>query len=75
MYDEDHLPKVLDLKQKMCNVYLNDELLYTDCTSLEEHYDATFDKLTLMDWEAKKLTTDDYDFTFTDFDVIDTAND
>ena len=37
--------------------------------------DATFDKLTLMDWEAKKLTTDDYDFTFTDFDVIDTAND
>ena len=31
--------------------------------------DATFDKLTLMDWEAKKLTEDDYDFTFTDFDV------
>ena len=28
--------------------------------------DATFDKLTLMDWEAKKLTEDDYDFTFTD---------
>ena len=23
--------------------------------------DATFDKLTLMDWEAKKLTSDDYD--------------
>ena len=37
--------------------------------------DATFDKLTLMDWEAKKLTEDDYDFTFTDFDTLDTASD
>ena len=36
--------------------------------------DATFDKLTLMDWEAKKLTEDDYDFTFTDFEVPVTAN-
>lgn len=36
--------------------------------------DATFDKLTLMDWEAKKLTTDDYDFTFSDFDLLDTAD-
>lgn len=35
--------------------------------------DATFDKLTLMDWEAKKLTGDDYDFTFTEFDILDTA--
>ena len=35
--------------------------------------DATFDKLTLMDWEAKKLTSDDYDFTFTDFDILDQA--
>ncbi|WP_293823934.1 phage tail tube protein [Phascolarctobacterium succinatutens] len=35
--------------------------------------DATFDKLTLMDWEAKKLTSDDYDFTFTEFDILDTA--
>lgn len=35
--------------------------------------DATFDKLTLMDWEAKKLTSDDYDFTFTDFDILDVA--
>lgn len=35
--------------------------------------DATFDKLTLMDWEAKKLTFDDYDFTFTDFDILDVA--
>ncbi len=35
--------------------------------------DATFDKLTLMDWEAKKLTEDDYDFTFTDYDVLDMA--
>lgn len=37
--------------------------------------DATFDKLTLMDWEAKKLTEDDYDFTFTDFETLDTASD
>lgn len=37
--------------------------------------DATFDKITLMDWEAKKLTEDDYDFTFTDFDTLDTASD
>ena len=36
--------------------------------------DATFDKLTLMDWEAKKLTEDDYDFTFTDFEVPVTAD-
>lgn len=35
--------------------------------------DATFDKLTLMDWETKKLTSDDYDFTFTEFDILDTA--
>lgn len=54
VYDEDHLPKVLDLKQKMCNVYLNDELLYTDCTSLDEHYDATFDKLTLTKEKYEK---------------------
>lgn len=37
--------------------------------------DATFDKLDLMDWEAKKLTEDDYDFTFTDYDILDSAND
>ena len=36
--------------------------------------DATFDKLTLMDWEAKKLTEDSYDFTFTDFDILDRAS-
>lgn len=36
--------------------------------------DATFDKLILMDWEAKKLTEDDYDFTFTDFEVPVTAD-
>lgn len=36
--------------------------------------DATFDKLTLMDWQAKKLTEDNYDFTFTDFDTLDTAD-
>ena len=36
--------------------------------------DATFDKLTLMDWEAKKLTEDDYDVTCTDFEVPVTAD-
>ncbi len=36
--------------------------------------DATFDKLTLMNWAAKKLTEDDYDFTFTDFDILDSAS-
>lgn len=36
--------------------------------------DATFDKLTLADWEAKKITEDDYDFTFTDYDIISLAD-
>lgn len=36
--------------------------------------DATFDSLTLMDWEAKKLTDESYDFTFTDFDFLETAS-
>lgn len=35
--------------------------------------DATFDKLTLMDWEAKKLAEESYDFTFTDYDIQDMA--
>ena len=36
--------------------------------------DATFYKLTVIDWEAKKLTEDYYDFTFTDFEVPVTAD-
>jgi hypothetical protein len=36
--------------------------------------DATFDSLTLMDWEAQKLTDESYDFTFTDFDLLETAS-
>lgn len=36
--------------------------------------DATFDKLTLMDWQAKKLTEDSYDFTFTDYEILDRAS-
>lgn len=36
--------------------------------------DATFDSLTLMDWEAKKLTDESYDFTFIDFDLLETAS-
>ena len=35
--------------------------------------DATFDTLTLMDWTAKKLVEDSYDFTFTDFEILETA--
>lgn len=35
--------------------------------------DATFDSLTLVDWEAKKLVEDDYDFTFTDYDIVTVA--
>lgn len=35
--------------------------------------DATFDSLTLMDWAAKKLVEDDYDYTFTDYEIGDTA--
>ena len=35
--------------------------------------DATFDSLTLADWSAKKLTDESYNFTFTDFDVLDSA--
>ncbi len=37
--------------------------------------DATFDTLTLMDWTAKKLVEDSYDFTFTDFDILDATQD
>ncbi|MDY3973582.1 MAG: phage tail tube protein [Veillonella caviae] len=37
--------------------------------------DATFDKLTLTDWSAKKLMEDGIDFTFTDFDFLDTVED
>lgn len=35
--------------------------------------DATFDSLTLVDWEAKKLVEDEYDFTFTDYDIVTVA--
>lgn len=37
--------------------------------------DATFDTLSLMDWSAKKLVEDSYDFTFTDFEVLDATSD
>lgn len=32
-------------------------------------YDATFDEMTLMDWTAKKLAEDSYDFTFTNYEI------
>lgn len=35
--------------------------------------DATFDTLTLMDWSVKKLVEDSYDFTFTDYEILETA--
>ena len=38
-------------------------------------HDATFDTLVLMNWEAKKLMEDDVNFTFTDYDILDTASD
>ncbi|NNG67344.1 phage tail tube protein [Caldanaerobacter subterraneus] len=36
--------------------------------------DATFDELTLANWEARKLTEESVPFTFTDWDVLDTIN-
>ena len=35
--------------------------------------DAVFDKLTLMDFEAGKSLDESYDFTFTDWEVLDSA--
>lgn len=35
--------------------------------------DATFDKLVLADWTAKKIVMDNMDFTFTDFDIAEVA--
>lgn len=37
--------------------------------------DAVFDNLTLADWEAKKNGEESYNFTFTDWDILDTAAD
>ena len=36
--------------------------------------DAVFDKLTLADWEAGKMGEDSYDFTFSDWEILDTAD-
>ena len=38
-------------------------------------HDATFDTLVLMNWEAKKLMEDDVEFTFTDYEILDTTSD
>ena len=38
-------------------------------------HDATFDTLVLMNWEAKKLMEDDVQFTFTDYEILDTTSD
>lgn len=35
--------------------------------------DATFDSLILADWSAKKIGEESYNFTFTNFDVLDSA--
>lgn len=37
--------------------------------------DATFDTLTLMDWTAKKIVEESHDFTFTDYELLETAAD
>ena len=34
-------------------------------------YGCTFNKATLMDWEAEKETEESYDFTFEDWDFLD----
>lgn len=36
--------------------------------------DAVFDELTLADWAAKKNGEESYNFTFTDWDILDTAD-
>lgn len=36
--------------------------------------DAVFDKLILADWEVGKMTEDAYDFTFSDYDILDSAD-
>ena len=35
---------------------------------------CTFDELTLVDWEAKKLTEESVAFTFSDWEVLDSIN-
>lgn len=64
---------IKNAKQTVCNIIV--KLDDPDAIGAERISitDATFDKLTLMDWEAKKLAADDYDFTFTDFDILDVA--
>ncbi|WP_110955754.1 phage tail tube protein [Anaerosinus massiliensis] len=37
--------------------------------------DAVFDSLTLADWTAKKIGEESYNFTFTDWDILDSAAD
>lgn len=36
--------------------------------------DAVFDELTLANWEAKKICEESIPFTFSDWDILDTAN-
>lgn len=36
--------------------------------------DATFDSLTLADWAAKKPGEESYNFTFTDWEILDSAS-
>ena len=34
--------------------------------------DATFDTLNLIDWEAGKVGEDSYNFTFSEFEIVET---
>jgi hypothetical protein len=36
--------------------------------------DAVFDELILADWSAKKMGEESYNFTFSDWDILDTAD-
>lgn len=36
--------------------------------------DAVFDELHLADWSAKKMGEESYNFTFSDWDILDTAD-
>ena len=60
-------------KQVSCEIisYINDP----DAIGAERVVvkDAVFDKLILADWEAGKMGEEEYDYTFTDWDVLETA--
>lgn len=61
-------------KQTVCTIIskLNDpDAIGTERVVIK---DAVFDSLTLADWTAKKMGEESYNFTFSDWDILDTAN-